>query len=119
MTLSYITRRSSCKATSWHVELQTSRLILSALSLQFPTFVYSTSLCITGTLSIVLLDVAAKNEWRRNVRLNIFYSGIKHTEKYWVRLKVRHNPLQKGKEEVQKQDITNMNTEERWDLEAL
>ena len=26
--------------------------------------------------------------------LNIFYSGIKYTEKDWVRLKVRYNPLQ-------------------------
>ena len=29
--------------------------------------------------------------------------------KDWVRLKVRHYPLQKGKEEVQKQENTNMN----------
>ena len=26
--------------------------------------------------------------------LNIFYSGIEYTEKDWVRLKVRHYPLQ-------------------------
>ena len=26
--------------------------------------------------------------------LNIFYSDIKYTEKVWVRLKVRHHPLQ-------------------------
>ena len=26
--------------------------------------------------------------------LNVFYSGIKYTEKYWVRPKVRHCPLQ-------------------------
>ena len=41
--------------------------------------------------------------------LNIFYSGIKNTEKDWVRLKVRYYPLQNRKEEVQKQDSTNMN----------
>ena len=40
--------------------------------------------------------------------LNIFYSGIKYTEKDWVRHKMQHYPLQKVKAEVQKHKNTNM-----------
>ena len=36
--------------------------------------------------------------------LNIFYSRIKYIDKDWVRCKVRHYPLQKEKEELQKQE---------------
>ena len=30
----------------------------------------------------------------RQVGFNLFYSGMKYTENYWVRLKVRYYPLQ-------------------------
>ena len=36
-----------------------------------------------------------------HIGLNIYYSGIKYTEKDCVRLKVRHNPLLKVEEEIQ------------------
>ena len=36
--------------------------------------------------------------------LNVLYSGIKYTEKDWVRLSMRHYHLQKGKE-VQNKEI--------------
>ena len=51
-------------------------------------------------------------------RLNIFYSGLRYTEKDWVRLKVRHYyPLRKGKEKVQKQENTNMNNTDSTNYE--
>ena len=40
--------------------------------------------------------------------LNIFYSGAEYTEKDWVRLKVRHYPLQKEEKKYIKKKNTIM-----------
>ena len=43
-----------------------------------------------------------------NLGLNLVYSGIKYTEQNWVRFNMQHYPLQNRKEEVQKQENTNI-----------
>ena len=55
------------------------------------------------------MTVSSTPIYSQTVGLNIFYSGIKYTEKDWVRHKVRHYALQKGKAEVQKH-ITQIGT---------
>ena len=40
--------------------------------------------------------------------LNLVYSGIKYTEQNWVRINMRHYPLQNRKEELRKQENTNI-----------
>ena len=49
---------------------------------------------------IIFFEVIADNNFKKGIvyyfrfGLNIFYSGTEYTEMDWVRLKVRHYPLQ-------------------------